>query len=256
MTATCRKRRRFLRRFASYRSLDQHLPVAAGHVVGFGCSTFRALFSTSSFYTEQLLTVCLGLTLALAFIADTSRPRALERLARGRCCSLDLCGYIALRYENADRSKCAYLPLDGLIVSTILVLLVLEASRRTSGWGFVGIILAMAVYIYISPHLPGDFQTRYVSPERLIDLSRPRHQRRDRLDPAGGGHRRNPIHDFGSGAGAHRRRRFLLRSFDVGDGQFPRRRCQDRGCRLGAVRHDFRQRRRATCWPSASSPFR
>ena len=44
----------------------------------------------------------------------------------------------------------------------------LEASRRTSGWGFVGIILAMAVYIYISPHLPGDFQTRYVSPERLV----------------------------------------------------------------------------------------
>ena len=26
----------------------------------------------------------------------------------------------------------------------------------------------MAVYIYISPYLPGDFQTRYVSPERLV----------------------------------------------------------------------------------------
>ena len=25
----------------------------------------------------------------------------------------------------------------------------------------------MAVYVYISPHLPGDFQTRYVSPERM-----------------------------------------------------------------------------------------
>src|SRR5262249_59341901 len=44
----------------------------------------------------------------------------------------------------------------------------LDASRRTSGWGFVGIILAMAVYIYISPHLPGDFQTRYVTPQRLV----------------------------------------------------------------------------------------
>jgi TRAP transporter 4TM/12TM fusion protein len=45
---------------------------------------------------------------------------------------------------------------------------VLDASRRTSGWGFVGIILAMAIYIYISPHFPGDFQTRAVSPERLV----------------------------------------------------------------------------------------
>ena len=34
----------------------------------------RRVFNVS-FYTEQLLTVCLGLTLALAYIADTSRPR-------------------------------------------------------------------------------------------------------------------------------------------------------------------------------------
>ena len=33
---------------------------------------------------------------------------------------------------------------------------------------FFSIILAMAVYIYISPNLPGDFATRFVSPERLI----------------------------------------------------------------------------------------
>ena len=40
-----------------------------------GCSTFRGR-SSISFYTEQLLTVCLGLTLALAFIAGerASRP--------------------------------------------------------------------------------------------------------------------------------------------------------------------------------------
>ena len=78
-----------------------------------------------------------------------------------------LCGYIAVRYEPLTY-EIALLPIEGIIGSAILILLVLEASRRTSGWGFVGIILAMAVYIYISPHLPGDFQTRYVSPERLV----------------------------------------------------------------------------------------
>ena len=81
--------------------------------------------------------------------------------------SLLLCGYIAVRYEPLTY-ELAMLPLEGIIGSAILIFLVLEASRRISGFGFVGIILAMAVYIFISPHLPGDFQTRPVSPERLL----------------------------------------------------------------------------------------
>ena len=81
--------------------------------------------------------------------------------------SLLLCGYIFVRYEPLTY-ELAMLPMEGIVGSAILVFLVLEGSRRTSGFGFVGIILAMAVYIYISPNLPGDFQTRWVSPERLV----------------------------------------------------------------------------------------
>jgi TRAP transporter 4TM/12TM fusion protein len=62
----------------------------------------------------------------------------------------------------------AYLPLDTLLISILLIALIMEASRRTNGWGFVSMIAGIAVYVYISPHLPGDFQTRYVSPERMI----------------------------------------------------------------------------------------
>ncbi|TMJ71592.1 MAG: TRAP transporter fused permease subunit [Alphaproteobacteria bacterium] len=78
-----------------------------------------------------------------------------------------LCGYIFVRYEPLTY-ELAMLPVEGIVGSAILLFLVLEASRRTSGFGFVAIILAMAVYIYISPSLPGDFQTRWVSPERLV----------------------------------------------------------------------------------------
>ena len=177
----------------------------------------RAVFNVS-FYTEQLLTVCLGLTLALAFIAAEARKpttidpggatasifiaaylvfayvktgevspwavaglglsliwtavgnrafaaRSVDWIAASL--SLVLCGYIAVRYEPLTY-EIALLPREGIIGSAILIILVLEASRRVSGWGFVGIILAMAVYIYISPYLPGDFRTRYVSPERLV----------------------------------------------------------------------------------------
>lgn len=124
----------------------------------------RRLFGVG-LYVEQILTVSLGLTLALAFIAETGRKRHWSDWI-AVVLSLAVCAYIAVRYEPLTQES-SYLPPEGLIVSAILVVLVLEGSRRTSGWGFVGIILAMAAYIYISPHLPGDFQTRYVSPERL-----------------------------------------------------------------------------------------
>ena len=124
----------------------------------------RQLFNIS-FYTEQMLTVCLGLTLALAFIADTSRRRHWSDWA-AVVLSLGLCAYIAVRYATLT-DEIAMIPLSGLIVSALLILLIMEASRRTNGWGFVSIIAAIAVYVYISPHLPGDFQTRYVSPERM-----------------------------------------------------------------------------------------
>lgn len=124
----------------------------------------RKVFDVS-FYTEQMLTVCLGLTLALAYIADSSRKRHWSDWA-AVLLSLGLCGYIAIRYATIT-DEIALIPVSGLIVSALLILLIMEASRRTNGWGFVGIIAAMAIYVYISPHLPGDFQTRYVSPERM-----------------------------------------------------------------------------------------
>jgi TRAP transporter 4TM/12TM fusion protein len=171
-----------------------------------------------SFYTEQMLTVCLGLTLALAFIVETShKPSAIHwggaiatavllayiafrysrvsdipaivfvglalslawtfLAARKRfapafdwiaaATSLAICAYIAVRYEPLT-TEISELPLEGIVGSAILIFLVLDGSRRTSGWGFVAIILTMAVYIFISPSLPGDFATRWVSPERLV----------------------------------------------------------------------------------------
>lgn len=124
----------------------------------------RVVFG-ASFYVEQMLTISLGLTLAIAFIAESGRKRHWSDWI-AVVLSLALCGYIAAYYERLTQDA-PMLPWDGLIVSALLVFLVLEGSRRISGWGFVGIILAMAVYIFISPHLSGAFQTRYVSPERL-----------------------------------------------------------------------------------------
>jgi TRAP transporter 4TM/12TM fusion protein len=168
-------------------------------------------------YTEQLLTVCLGLSLALAFVTERARLSRFDwgggaasvalgayvvfrhfrsgdvppvllavlgvclvwtlvgsraQLARwfdwaAALASLLISGWIAVFYERLT-VEIALMPLEGIVGSAVLILLVLEASRRISGLGFVGIIVAMAIYIFISPHFPGAFQTRPVAPERLL----------------------------------------------------------------------------------------
>jgi TRAP transporter 4TM/12TM fusion protein len=134
-------------------------------VVGWVLDLPRRLFGLA-LYTEQLLAVCLGLALAMSFIAaKTRRPSWLEWV--GSAVSLAICGYIAVRYEPLTY-EIALLPIEGVIGSAILILLVLEATRRTAGGVLVAIILILVAYVFIGPYLPSDFQTRAVSPERLI----------------------------------------------------------------------------------------
>ena len=140
-------------------------------VVGWVLDLPRRLFDMS-FYTEQLLAVCLGLGLALSFITTSTAIGSRVRIMRwldwfAAAASLIICGYIAYRYD-ALTYEIALLPIDGVIGSAILLLLVLEATRRTSGGVLVVIILILALYVFIGPHMPGDFATRPVSAARLI----------------------------------------------------------------------------------------
>ena len=78
--------------------------------------------------------------------------------------SLLLCGYIAVRYEPLTY-ELAMLPVEGIVGSAILIFLVLEASRRISGWGFVA-------------HHPGDGGLRLHQPAFCRAISRPAGSRR------------------------------------------------------------------------------
>jgi len=140
-------------------------------VVGWVLDLPRRLFGLS-FYTEQLLAVCLGFGLALSFITTSTTIGDRIRLVRqldwfAAAASLIICGYIAYRYD-ALTYEIALLPTDGVVGSAILLLLVLEATRRTSGGVLVVIITVLSLYVFIGPHMPGDFATRPVSPARLI----------------------------------------------------------------------------------------
>ena len=119
-----------------------------------------------SFYTEQLLSVCLGLGLALSFIARRDRrPHWVEWL--GAAASLGICAYIAIRYEPLTY-ELAMMPTEGVVGSAILIALVMIATARTAGATLVGIILVLTVWVFIGPHLPADFRTLAVSPQRLL----------------------------------------------------------------------------------------
>jgi TRAP transporter 4TM/12TM fusion protein len=176
-----------------------------------------------AFYTEQLLAVCLGLSLALSFISGKvpqSSPidlggaiasvymsafiffsygtGSVQDLLNipwpvlaglvlvlvwtfiggriwaapwinwiGAAASLGICLYITIRYEPLTY-ELAMLPMEGIVGSAILIVLVMEATRRTSGAVLVGIILILAAYVFVGPHMPADFATRTVSPQRLV----------------------------------------------------------------------------------------
>ena len=117
-------------------------------------------------YTEQLLAVCLGCALALIFIAGKNKP---PNWFDWLCAvlSLAICGYIAYRYA-AITFEIALLPADLVTGAALLCLLVMEATRRSAGGVLVIIILAISAYVFIGPHMPGDFATRPVSLARLI----------------------------------------------------------------------------------------
>ncbi len=124
----------------------------------------RRLFGVG-LYTEQVLAICLGLALALIYVSGKSKPRWFDWTAAA--VALAICSYIAYRYESITY-EIALLPADLVGGAAILCLLVLEATRRTAGGVLSIIILLISVYVFIGPHMPGDFATRPVSLPRLI----------------------------------------------------------------------------------------
>ena len=133
-------------------------------IVGWVLDLPRRLFGVS-FYTEQLLAVCLGIALALSFVARRDRaPHWAEWL--GAAASIAICVYITVRYEPLSY-ELAMLPTEGIVGSLILILLVLVATARTAGATLVAIILVLGAWVFVGPHLPADFRTLSVSPQRL-----------------------------------------------------------------------------------------
>ncbi|MDQ0315045.1 TRAP transporter permease [Amorphus orientalis] len=126
-----------------------------------------------TFLTEQFLAATLGLSLALVFVT-----RPLNRAALGprrlpwydavlAVVSLAASAYMAMRYPDI-LSDFFSTPLDGLIVSWLLFVLVVEGLRRCSGWSLVIVVLAFTIYALVGHLVEGDLQTNQVDLNTMI----------------------------------------------------------------------------------------
>ena len=106
----------------------------------------RQLFGLA-FYTEQLLTVCLGLTLALAFCSEQARPPQTIDQA-GAVTAVTICIYTAYQYKTAG--TVSPLLITGLVASLAWMLLASRAAfARGFDWACVIASLVLTGYITV-----------------------------------------------------------------------------------------------------------
>jgi TRAP transporter 4TM/12TM fusion protein len=114
-------------------------------------------------YTEQFLVVALGFAIALCFLSTGRRwwdPTA-------AFAGLAVCLYVGWRYPTLV-NELTERPLDGILISAALCLLVLEGTRRLAGFSLVGFTLAGVLYALWGRYLPGVFEARPVEFTRLL----------------------------------------------------------------------------------------
>jgi TRAP-type uncharacterized transport system fused permease subunit len=122
-------------------------------------------------YTEQFLLVVLGLAIAICFLIAPASARFKGRVqwwdAVAAFLGLALCLWISWRYPVLVYELTSR-PLDGVLMSAALALLVLEGTRRMAGFSLVAFTLAGVAYAMLGHHLPGVFEARPVDFTRLL----------------------------------------------------------------------------------------
>lgn len=136
-------------------------------------------------FTEQMLVAVLGLALALTFLMFPLGSRAGEEAVASKIlgeagepraglidivlalAALVACFYVAARYPQLI-IELTTRPWYGVLVSTVIVVLVFEASRRVTGLALVVIVLALCAHALLGWMLPEQFASRPIAVSRLM----------------------------------------------------------------------------------------
>ncbi|MES2537754.1 MAG: TRAP transporter fused permease subunit [Pseudomonadota bacterium] len=124
-------------------------------------------------YTEQFLLTVLGFGFALSYLLIRARGGAENQGptpwwdALAGFAGLAACLYLAVFYPTIV-NEVVNRPLDAVLISALLFLLVIEATRRCAGMTLVIVIGVLVAYALLGDLLPGQFVSRPVQFTRLL----------------------------------------------------------------------------------------
>lgn len=118
-------------------------------------------------FTEQYVAVILSFVLPLAYLSQPRFQGHLVWIDRAAALAGFLaCWYVAARYP-VFVNELVYKPLDGVIVASLIVVLMIEAVRRTTGLGLTIIVVVFILYAMVG-HLVPIGMSRQILPDRLM----------------------------------------------------------------------------------------
>jgi TRAP transporter 4TM/12TM fusion protein len=148
--------------------------------IGGAALTLLALYWVFNPLTRQLyLSLFLLGVLSLTFLAYRGRDRSRAAKEGGQADNPNVidwlfvalavmaAGYVALDWNGFFRRSVIPTDMD-LVVGTALIVLVLEATRRTVGWMVPAIIIGFLAYGYLGPHFPAPFDSASYSWQRIV----------------------------------------------------------------------------------------
>lgn len=118
-------------------------------------------------FTEQAISAIVAHSLAIIYLNVSPRGGPKKHLAwyDGLFAALGfgVGWYLFFRYPVLAE-EFFYLPVETTIVGGILVLLVIEALRRTAGWSLFFVVMAFCLYALLGHLVPGDLAGRSLRP--------------------------------------------------------------------------------------------
>lgn len=121
-------------------------------------------------YKEQVLAAVLAASLALGFLTMRSGGGSGGRIPWydwiAAVAGLTATGYIAVNYQTITFLM-PYRPVELVIVGGLILILMLEAVRRTAGLGLACVVAFFTAYASFGDHLPSEVSAQHVSPDRL-----------------------------------------------------------------------------------------
>ena len=142
-----------------------------GSILAFGLSVYALYWTqfniTTQVYRASFLMFALVLTFFFYPIARRDRNRVPFYdliLVLGSIASL---GYLILNYQDS-LNRVIFPNATELVMGSILILLVLEATRRTTGWVLPATALVFVAYAYFGKSIPGIFGHRGYNFPRIL----------------------------------------------------------------------------------------